>query len=149
MTLPGKGEGGGIVLDAGSARPFAEIDRILPLLEARRPARAGSLWGSSQAFVLAALSSRLDRPFLVAASTDAEAQAFVEDLAAFGAPAAWLPAREEGSGLHETPDAETLRMRLAVAQRLAGPAEHRPRIVVASVLSLLRCRRAPTPTARR
>src|SRR6185369_9773871 len=41
------------------------------------------------------------------------------------------------SGLREKPDAETLRLRLSVAQRLGGPKEHRPRIVVASLLSLL------------
>jgi transcription-repair coupling factor (superfamily II helicase) len=137
-------EAGATVFDAKTAQPFPELDRLAEILEARREAHGGGLWGSSQALALASLASRIAGPWLVAASTDAEAQVFAEDLAAFGAEATWLPAREEGSGLHETPDAETLRQRLSVAQRLAGAPEHRPRIVVASVLSLIQP--VPSPT---
>ncbi len=132
------------VFDAKTAQPFPELDRVAESLDARREAHGGGLWGSSQAFALAALASRVEGPWLVGASTDAEAQVFAEDLAAFGTAASWLPAREEGSGLHETPDAETLRQRLSVAQQLAGPSEHRPRVVVASVLSLIQP--VPSPT---
>jgi len=127
------------VLDAAALATFPELDRLIERL-AKRRASGGNLWGSSQALVLAALAARQTGPWLAIASTDAEAQAFAEDLAAFGAPAEWLPAREDGA----SPDAETLRVRLRVAQRLAGPAERRPRIVVASVLSLLQP--VPSPT---
>jgi transcription-repair coupling factor (superfamily II helicase) len=127
-----------IVLDPDALGPFPELDRLADLLDTRRRASGGNLWGSSQALVLAALARRSDGPWLVATSTDAEAQVFVDDLAAFGASAEWLPAREEPSGGSKAhADVETLRLRLRVAQRLAGPAERRPRIVAASILSLL------------
>jgi len=125
------------ILDAAELESFPELDRLVRLLESGRRASAGNLWGSSQALVQASLAHRLPVPWLAAASTDAEAQAFAEDLTAFGAVADWLPSREETSGAGAHPDAQGLRHRLRIAQKLAGPPDRRPRIVVASVLSLL------------
>ncbi len=113
---------------------------------AKRPeVHAGGLWGSSQALVLAGLAARLQEPFVVMCSSDAEARSFAEDLVGFGAPATWFPARESFStgshGAHA--DLDNMRQRLQVAQKLVGPPEDRPRLLVTSVLALLQ----PIPNA--
>src|SRR5262249_23485338 len=113
------------LLEGSVPGSFAQLDRLIELLGTRRKASGGNLWGSSQALVLALLAREMEVPWLATTSTDAEAQAFTEDLAAFGAAAEWLPAREETSTAGARPDAETLRLRLRVAQRLAGPPERR------------------------
>jgi transcription-repair coupling factor (superfamily II helicase) len=136
------------VVDAGSLGPFPELDRLADLLESARRVSGGNLWGSSQALVLAALARRIPGPWLVVASTDAEGLSFAEDLVACGAQADWLPAREETSSASARPDAESLRQRLRVAQRLAGPEDRRPRIVVASVLSLIQPVPSPSEIGR-
>src|SRR5687768_13160767 len=85
------------LLHAGSLGPLAELDKIAAALDSRRKVAAGGLWGSSQALVLAALSTRAQGPWIAIASTEAEAEAFVEDLEAFGAQPALLAAREAGA----------------------------------------------------
>lgn len=125
-----------------AAPPFPQIGRLIELLECRRPTAIGSLWGASQAFVLAEVAQRAQGPWLVITSTDLEAESFAEDLRLFGAAPAVLPAREgrsDGKGI----DPESLRTRLRVAQTLGGPPERRPRLVVSSILSLLQ----PIPEA--
>lgn len=114
------------------------------LLETGR-AKFGGLWGSSQAMVLATLEKRLQGPLLAITSSEDEAQSFAGDLEVFGARPTWLPAREQaaarGAG---AVDMDSLRDRLQVAQRLAGPPEARPRLLVASIHALLQ----PLPEAR-
>jgi transcription-repair coupling factor (superfamily II helicase) len=107
---------------------------------------AGGLWGSSAACVLAALTRRAQGPWVVLASTESEAEVLVDDLAAFGAPALLLPDRETmGSRrVDAAADPDSVRERLQVAQRITGPPERRPRLIVASLLSLLQ----PLPSPR-
>ena len=121
----------GKILDAAELGPFPALDRLERILQEKRAASGGNLWGASQALVLAALVRRSENAWLVTASTDAEARLFADDLLAFGVAAELLPSREDA------PDAESLRQRLRVTQQLTGPAEHRPRVIVASVLALL------------
>jgi transcription-repair coupling factor (superfamily II helicase) len=101
------------------------------------PFAAGGLWGSSQALVLAGLARRSEHPLLVLVASEGEVAALVDDLETFGVAALPLPARGEGA------DGEALRRRLEVAQRFAGPAERRPRLIVASQLAALE----PLPSA--
>jgi transcription-repair coupling factor (superfamily II helicase) len=107
---------------------------------------AGGLWGSSAAYVLAALTRRAQGPWVVLASTEAEAEALLSDLAAFGAEALLLPDRETigARRADAAADPESVRERLLVAQRITGPPERRPRLLVASLLSLLQ----PLPSPR-
>ena len=111
-----------------------------------RPFHAGGLWGSSQAYLLASLGRRVPNPLLALASTETEAEILADDLEAFGAEPALLPAREtQGARRSERPaDPDSVRRRLQVAQRLSGPPERRPRLVVASLLSMLQ----PVPSPR-
>jgi len=104
-----------------------------------RRVAAGNLWGSSQALVLARLVQRAQGPWLVVLATDAEAELFADDLACCGVGSELFPARESaGDGDDRSlVDPDTVRRRLQVAQRLAGPPERRPRLVVGSLLALL------------
>ena len=117
---------------------------LVELLSAAAPGRrigAGNLWGSSQALVLAALVPRVQGSWLAVASTEAEAELFADDLSALGLEPVLFPAREAysssraGGAAHADP--EMVRRRLQVAQRLSGPPERRPRLLVASLLSLM------------
>ena len=67
-----------LVLDSGTVQTLHA--RLAP----RASVVAGNLWGSSQALVLAALVGERAGPFLVVCSTDTEAEAFADDLAALG-----------------------------------------------------------------
>ncbi len=129
------------VLDGDDA-----FERLAGAVSPGRVVSAGALWGSSQALVLAALSRRLQGPWLVLVSTETEADVFADDLAAFGVECASFPARESYSSgrdrAHADPD--SVRNRLQVAQRIAGPPERRPRLIVASLLSMLQ----PVPSPR-
>lgn len=125
----------------------AGLDFLPPLqraAEALRPGQLyslGGLWGSAQALSLACLighESSDATPWLVVASSDAEADAFRTDLQSFGARPDWLPARDGA-------DASAIRARLDLAQRLVRPGDSRPRLVVASMLSLLQP--LPSPKA--
>ena len=127
-----------VVFDASSTTT-PELERLAQALLRDRSVLAGNLWGSSQALVLAWLASRSQGPWVVVTSGEAEAQGFADDLAAFGADPVWLPAREGLGTALRTGEADLagLRARLQVAQRLAGPSEARPRMIVASLVSLL------------
>ncbi len=121
-----------------SALPFAELERLLARVGSRSELSVGGLWGSSQAFVLALLSERRPGPWVAVCGSDSEAESLVDDLDAFGARAVWLPARDPHSTRgHQATDLELVRRRLQVAQQLVGAPEGRPRLVVASLLSLL------------
>ena len=126
------------LLDASPA-----FRRLVDVLARRRRVEAGSLWGSSQALVLAALTDRLPGPWLVVASTNAEAELFLDDLASFGVRGELFPARETTSTGAVHADPESIRRRLQLTQAMAGPPEKRPRLVVASLLALLQ----PVPSA--
>ncbi|MEZ5977214.1 MAG: transcription-repair coupling factor [Planctomycetota bacterium] len=117
-----------------------EFERILARLVAGDDVAAGNLWGSAQSLVVATLARRSPRAIVVVTSSEAEALGLVEDLEAFGTESVLLPARggSVGGG-----DSESIRGRLRVAQQLAGPPDRRPRLLVASQLSLLQ----PLPNA--
>ena len=125
------------VLDTSPA-----FQRLVEALGKRRKVEAGSLWGSSQALVLAGLTRHLPGTWLVVASTNAEAEVFLDDLATFGVQAELFPAREATSAGAVHADPESVRRRLQLTQALIGPTESRPRLVVASLLALLQ----PIPT---
>ncbi len=132
------------LLDAGSLPSFDALERLVRRLHAERGVIAGGLWGSSQALVLAALATRAQGPWLVVCSTEVEAETFADDLRAFGAEVASMPARDPYARRgHAQADLDAVRGRLQVAQRLAGPPQRRPRAIACSVLSLLQ----PLPDA--
>jgi transcription-repair coupling factor (superfamily II helicase) len=134
------------VIDAKALPPVRELERLLELLQRQREVSAGNLWGSSQALVLAAMTTRAQGPWVVVTSSEAEAQGFVDDLEAFGTDALWFPARDSfAHGARSAhADLDLVRRRLQVAQKLSGPPERRPRLIVASILSLLQP--VPSPT---
>jgi len=112
------------------------FEELLKKVTAGEPAAAGGLWGASQSFVLAGLMDRLDAPWVILCSKEDEAELFAEDLAAFGVASTLFPARETGT-LSAGADMDAVRGRLQVAQRLAGPAERQPRVLIASLLAVL------------
>jgi len=124
----------------------AALARLRDGLARGRRVAAGNLWGSSQALVLAHLvRARAEgEPWLVLCSTETECEAFADDLAACGAPSLAFPARDASPLGRAHVDPDSLRRRLQAAQVLAGPADRRPRVVVASLLSLLQ----PVPAPR-
>ncbi len=134
-----------ILLEASGR--WAELSE---LTRSRRALALGGLWGSSQAVLLAALVKSSQDPWLVVLSNDAEAETFADDLATLGVVPALFPARESyassdrRSGTRAHADPGSIRARLQTAQLLAGPAEKRPRVLVASLLSLLQ----PLPSPR-
>ncbi len=132
------------LLEAEKVPSFDAFERLVRRLHARRSTVAGGLWGSSQALVLATLATRAQGPWLVVCSNEIEGDLFAEDLRSFGAEVATMPARDPFAkrGAAQV-DVEAVRLRLQVAQRLSGPPERRPRMIVASVLSLLQ----PLPDA--
>ena len=92
------------------------VERLRARLAGGHPTAVGNLWGSSQALLLAALAAEGGAgPFLVLCSTEAEGDAFAEDLAACGLASLAFPARDSGSlgGGHVDP--ESLRLRLQAA----------------------------------
>ena len=121
--------------------------RLLERMDKSRRIAVGGLWGSSQALLLADLVRTRKEPWIVVLSTEGEARTFADDLRFFGAPdPLWFPARTSfaaGSSRAHA-DLESVRQRLQVAQRLVGPPEQRPRLLVTSVLALLQ----PIPNAR-
>ena len=123
---------------------FAAFAQHVAGLTRQAHASAGGLWGSSQALVLARLIERGDdASWLVVCSTEGEAELFLQDLGAFGHDATLLAAREGTSSVAGA-DLDSVRRRLQTTQKLAGPEERRPRVVVASLLSLLQ----PVPSPR-
>ncbi len=119
---------------------LAELEELRDVaagLAAGRGARVGNLWGASQPLFLRTLELNAPGPWLALVATELEAEALAEDLGAYGAESFRLPARESGS-------VDAVRERLRLAQALAGPPERRPRLIVASQLSLLQ----PLPSPR-
>ena len=122
--------------------------RLVERIRSEPETAVGNLWGSSQALTLAGLVGAAQGPWLVCASTDAEAELVVDDLRCCGLDPMLFPARESysgsGSGLGSAhADPEVVRRRLQGAQRLSGPPDRRPRVVVTSLLSLLQPIPAP------
>ena len=111
--------------------------RLIELVHAERRISGGSLWGSSQSFVLASLMRHAQGPWVVCLSTEAEADLFHDDLVNLGVEATRFPARESTGAGADGVDPESVRGRLQVAQLLAGPPDRRPRVLVASLLALL------------
>ena len=124
------------VLDAGALElpSLAWVERAL---EERQQVSVGGLWGSSQALMLAALAARRRTMLLVITASDSEAESFAADLEAFGAEPLLLPSRDGGGRRPGDVDVDSVRQRLQVAQRLAGPRAQQPRILVAPILALL------------
>src|ERR1700741_4511883 len=90
-------------------------------LETQASAAAGGLWGAAQPLCLAALTLRLQGPWLAVVSTEAEAFGLALDLEQFGVAAVTLPSRgETGARAGRDVDSDALRERLLAAQRLAG-----------------------------
>ncbi|MDZ4774804.1 MAG: transcription-repair coupling factor [Planctomycetota bacterium] len=133
----------GAVVDVAGFAAAPELTRIVDALDKKRFASVGNLWGASQALVLAALTTRAQGPWVAITSSEAESQGFVEDLAAFGVEALCLPARESFTGGRASTDVDAIRRRLQVVQRIAGPPNKRPRLIVASLLSLLQPMSSP------
>ena len=127
----------GVVFDAGEVSGWEDLETLTRALEERRAVAAGSLWGASQSVVLAALCQRAQGPWLVCVSTESEAESFCLDLEAFGAQPVLFASRERTGGGSGGLDMDSVRRRLQVAAELSGPPEKRPRLIVASILSLL------------
>lgn len=110
---------------------FDDLKRTAEHLERDALVSVGNLWGSAQPLVLAALLGKKPlqaHPICIVASSDAEAESFALDLAAFGIESLALPSRDPS-------DPATIAGRLAWARSMAsaGHAE----VWVASILALL------------
>ncbi|MCK6445101.1 MAG: transcription-repair coupling factor [Planctomycetes bacterium] len=119
-----------LVRTPGFAKLLDELDR-------RRFVSAGGLWGSAQALVVAALHAERQGPWWLVVSTDVELESFAEDLEALGLRPARLVSRGGAGGRGDGADAEAVRARIQLAQRLAGKSSDRPRVVVASLAGML------------
>ncbi len=136
---------------AREPRPPIDLDALAGLLELQplgerlrqgETLALGGLWGSSQACVLAALTRCAQGPWVIVASADSEARALNDDLTLLGLEPAFFPARESFARRGDA-DAGSLRRRIELARALFGPAGDRPRLIVASLLSMLQ----PLPAA--
>ncbi|MBI5435255.1 MAG: transcription-repair coupling factor [Planctomycetes bacterium] len=125
------------LLDPALCASSASFARLVEELGRRRFVSAGGLWGSAQALMIAALHERLQGPWWLVVSTDAELESFAEDLEAFGLAPARLVSRGGAGARADSLDAEAVRARIQLAQVLSGPREARPRVVIASLLGLL------------
>ncbi len=124
------------VLDPAELDNHPLFEKLLSRVGNGERASSGGLWGASQALVLAGLMRRADAPWIVLCSKEDEAELFADDLAAFGVDTTIFPARETGE-LTAGADMDAIRGRLQVAQRLAGPPERQPRVLVVSLLAVL------------
>ncbi|MEM6674965.1 MAG: transcription-repair coupling factor [Planctomycetota bacterium] len=131
-----RGTGAILVRASELVFPADELARIRRAIERKGACSVGNVWGGAQALVGAQIAADLDAPMLAIASTDGEAESFSLDRAAFGVAATQFPARESGAK-RGAADASAVRARLQLAQALAGPADERPRVIVASVHALL------------
>ena len=122
------------LLLASELESSSQVDGLITLLRGgQQKISVGGLWGSSQALVLAHLAEKKalgDAPCLVVLATDGEASGFLQDLKAFGVDATPFPSREGAEG-------GATMARIDLAQRMAGPPEEQPRLVVSSVVALL------------
>lgn len=127
-------------------RSSPQFARVQERMEATKRVSVGGLWGSSQALLLAGLVDTKAGPWIVVLSSENEARIFADDLRFFGADPLWFPARTSFATGNQRAnvDLENVRQRLQVAQRLVGPPEERPQLLVTSVLALLQ----PIPNAK-
>jgi transcription-repair coupling factor (superfamily II helicase) len=113
-------------------------------------ARAGSVYGSAQALLLAALREDLPGPLLAVTIGVDEAEDLAQDLLAFGVPEAALlrfPAWEALPSQDALPNFQIFSDRLLALRRLAGGGVGRGAVVVAPVGALLQP--VPEPEALR
>ncbi|MCP5022544.1 MAG: transcription-repair coupling factor [bacterium] len=110
---------------------FPELERAAKHLDKAAPVSIGNLWGSAQPLVLSALMGQAPlegETLCIVLSTDAEAESFALDMAAFGVPSLALPSRDPS-------DPATIAGRLDWARTTShGPGPH---ILVSSILALL------------
>lgn len=122
-----------------------EFTLALRALERGESSACGGLWGSAQSLFAAALAARVARQLLLVVASESEGELLLQDLGELGVAAEFLPAREASTrGSLSASDQDSVRGRLRVAQRLAGPREQAPRVLVASMRALLQ----PLPDAR-
>jgi transcription-repair coupling factor (superfamily II helicase) len=130
---------------AHPAPPLVDLQDLARTLELRRigdrlapgeTVAVGGLWGSSQACVLAALTRCAQGPWVVIASSDSEARTVADDLETLGLEPAFFPARESFARRGDA-DVGNLRRRIELAHAISGPPQERPRLIVASLLSML------------
>ena len=110
-----------LTLDASNWSGLPEVQRVARAVESAPSVAVGGLWGSSQELMLAALTRHLDQLFVAVTSSEPEAQTFAEGLVLAGVDACVFAARAEMPGRRAEVDPDTVRERLQVAQRLAGP----------------------------
>lgn len=133
------------ILDVSRLEGLEGFDEVASLLGDRGHASIGNLWGSAQGLVLASIARREDvagAMRMVVVSTEAEAEAFADDLEAFGVRTLRFPARERGAR-GASDDARSARARIQVVSEFTAGQAHGA-TVVASILSLLQ----PIPSAR-
>lgn len=128
------------VTDQGLARHFitdtAAFGKLLKRFAVDRRMGVGGLWGASQSLLFAALTEHLQGPWLVVVSSFSEAEMMQDDLELLTIESTILPARSSGAARGAV-DPENVRARLRVAQELTGPPERRPRVLIATIESLL------------
>lgn len=126
-----------IPLEAGELPPLPEVREAWDRLEPGGRLEVGNLWGSAQSLLLGNLVAHgeADGTWIVATSSEGEAEAFAEDLCAFGVDALRVPARAGEGARGASGDVEGVRARLQVAQAVARG--DGPQVLVASLLSLL------------
>jgi transcription-repair coupling factor (superfamily II helicase) len=132
------------VIEAAALEPLPELVSAWKACKPGARLEVGNLWGSAQALVLANLAGQdaSMHPMLVATSSEGEAEAFADDLVAFGLNAVRVPARAGAGSRGAGGDVESVRSRLQMAQRLARA--QGPDVLVGSLLSLLQ----PVPGVR-
>ena len=123
------------VLDAGALAALPELEAAWSNLAPGAQLEVGNLWGSAQGLIAAHLASGEATTLLIATSSEGEAEAFADDLVAFGLNAVRFPARASAGSRGASGDADSVRARLQIAQSMARGAG--PRALVASLLSIL------------
>ena len=110
------------ILDVSRLEGLEGFDEVASLLGDRGHASIGNLWGSAQGLVLASLARREDvagAMRMVVVSTEAEAEAFADDLEAFGVRTLRFPARERGAR-GASDDARSARARIQVVSEFTA-----------------------------
>ena len=114
------------ILDVSRLEGLEGFDEVASLLGDRGHASIGNLWGSAQGLVLASLARREDvagAMRMVVVSTEAEAEAFADDLEAFGVRTLRFPARERGAR-GASDDARSARARIQVVSEFTAGQAH-------------------------
>ncbi|MFT5058328.1 MAG: transcription-repair coupling factor (superfamily II helicase), partial [Planctomycetota bacterium] len=119
------------LLIAANLAIFPDLQKAAKHLAKPAPVSIGNLWGSAQPLILSALMNQeplRGDTLCIVLSTDAEAESFALDMAAFGIPSLPLPSRDPS-------DPATIAGRLEWARATShGEGSH---ILVASILALL------------